>query len=148
MKAEAVRRSSRIVVDTNVWIGAALSGSGVPARVVRSVLDHWRPVFSDVTFAELETRLWRPKFDRYLDIDLRRRILHDLKATADWAEIPSSLAAQVWCRDPDDDHFVRAALASGTRLMVTGDSDLLDLAPIEGLRILTPAQALRELKRA
>lgn len=145
MKAEAVRRSRRIVLDTNIWISAALSASGAPAQAVRRVLDVWRPVFSDATFTELETRLWRPKFDRYLDLDLRRRFLHDLKAAADWVDIPSGLTTQLWCRDSDDDHFIRAALASSARLIVTGDSDLLDLAPIEGLRILTPAQALREL---
>lgn len=144
MKAEAVRHSRRVVLDTNVWISAALTASGTASKVARLALETRRPVFSDATFAELESRLWRPKFDRFLDIELRQRILHDLNAAGDWIAIPSELAAQVWSRDPDDDHFIRAALASHAPVLVTGDADLLDLAPIEGLRILTPAQALRE----
>jgi putative PIN family toxin of toxin-antitoxin system len=146
MKAESDRRSRRIVLDTNVWISAFLSADGAPAKLVRRVLEFGRPVFSEATFSELETRLWRPKFDRYLSIDLRERLLHDLNATADWIEVPSVLAQEAWCRDADDDHLIRAALAAGAALLVTGDSDLLDLAAIDGLRILTPAQALRAWK--
>ncbi|MCX7564131.1 putative toxin-antitoxin system toxin component, PIN family [Xanthomonadaceae bacterium XH05] len=144
MRAESARHLLRVVVDTNVWISSALSASGAPALVARQVLETRRPVFSEATFAELESRLWRPKFDRYLGIELRQRILHDLGAVADWVEIPSDLAQQTWSRDPDDDHFIRAALAAHAPLLVTGDADLLDLSAIVGFRILTPADALRE----
>jgi putative PIN family toxin of toxin-antitoxin system len=146
MKAEAGRHSRRIVLDTNVWIRAFLSVDGTPSKLVQRVLERGRPVFSEETFKELETRLWRPKFDRYSGMDLRQRLLHDLNATADWIEIPAALAKQVWCRDADDDHFIRAALAARATLLVTGDADLLDLTAIDGLRILTPAQALRAWK--
>ena len=65
----------KVVIDTNVWISAALSQTGAPAQVVRHVLQHGVPVVSRQTFAELESRLWKPKFDRYLSIDLRRELL-------------------------------------------------------------------------
>lgn len=146
MKAEAVRHPRRIVLDTNVWISAFLSVDGAPSKLVRRVLEQGRPVFSDVTFGELESRVWRSKFDRYLSMDLRRRILHDLNAVADWIEIPPELAKQTWCRDADDDHFIRVALAAHVPLLVTGDADLLDLKVVAGLRILTPVQALRAWK--
>ncbi len=144
MRADSTRRLRRVVLDTNVWISAALSVSGTPSLVASYVLEHMRPVFSDATFAELETRLWRPKFDRYLSIDLRHRLLHDLSAAADWIAIPPGLSTLSWSRDPDDDHFIRAAVAAAAPWLVTGDTDLLELPPIEGLRICTPAQALRE----
>jgi putative PIN family toxin of toxin-antitoxin system len=60
MKAEP--QSRRVVIDTNVWLSAALSANGAPARVVRRVLAHGIPVFSEATFAELNTRIWKPKF--------------------------------------------------------------------------------------
>lgn len=144
MKADLRRRSRRVVIDTNVWISGFLTRDGAPARFSRRVLDKGVPVFSDATFAELETRLWRPKFDRYLGMDVRQRLLHDLNAAADWIAIPPDLAAQRWCRDPGDDHFIRAALAAHAPLLVSGDADLLDVPAIEGLRILAPAQALAE----
>ena len=65
----------RVVADTNVLISAALSPLSTPALVVYHVLQHGQFVFSSETFAELETRIWRPKFDRYISI-VRRRQTH------------------------------------------------------------------------
>ena len=79
MKAEVY---ARVVVDTNVLLSAALVPEGVPARLLDWLLAHSRLVFSSTTFAELETRLWKPKFDRYVSIEQRKRLLHDLKASA------------------------------------------------------------------
>ena len=146
MKVDPHRGRRRVVVDTNVWISAALTANGAPAQLARRVLAECMPVLSEATFAELEARLWRPKFDRYLGMELRQRILHDLDAAAFWVAILPGLAAQRWCRDPDDDHFIRAALAAQAPLLVSGDADLLEVSAIEGLRILTPTQALAAIE--
>ncbi len=131
-----------VVVDTNVWISAALSKAGSPAHVVRHVLAYGLPVFTPGTFDELQTRLWRPKFDRYLSMDLRKRILHDLKAAAMWVDAPAGITAVAHCRDPDDDKFIHAALAANAPWLVTGGLDLLSLNPLPRLQILTPGEAL------
>ncbi len=133
----------RVVIDTNIWISAALSQQGAPARLVRLVLAHALPVFSPVTFAELEARLWKPKFDRYLSMELRQRILHDLNAAAHWVELPEGLPPQRYCRDADDDKFIQTALIAQAPWLVTGDQDLLEAPVVPGLRILSPAAALR-----
>jgi putative PIN family toxin of toxin-antitoxin system len=138
MKAE----STRVVVDTNVWISAALSLAGAPARVVRQVLAHAVPVLSEPTFAELQRRLWLPKFDRYVSIEQRQQILHDLSAAAYWTEVPPEIASRTYCRDADDDKFIHAALATEAAWLVTGDRDLLAVLPIPPLQILSPADAL------
>ncbi len=129
------------VIDTNVLISAALSLHSPPARVVRHVLAHGRLLFSDATFAELQTRLWRPKFDRYLSIEDRKQLLHDFGAAGVRVDVPPDVQARRFSRDPDDDAFVHAALAGGARLLVSGDQDLLTLGAVESIDILTPAQA-------
>lgn len=139
MKAE---RPWRVVLDTNVWLSAALSPNGAPAQVVRAVLLQEVAVFSEATFAELETRLWKPKFDRFVSLEARKAILRDARAAALWVEIPSELSEQRWSRDPDDDVFIRTALAAKAHWLVTGDGDLLSVPAIEALSVLTPAQAL------
>lgn len=48
---------ARAVVDTNVILSAALSPHGVPAEVVDWLLAHARLIFTDATFAELESRI-------------------------------------------------------------------------------------------
>ncbi len=132
----------RVVIDSNVWISAALSKAGAPARLVRHVLAFGMPVFSAETFKELETRLWKPKFDRYLSLELRRQILHDLDAAALWVDVPAEIAAQGYSRDPDDDKFIHAALVAKADWLVSGDRDLLELQALPELSILTPAAAL------
>lgn len=136
----------RVVIDTNVWISAALIREGTPARLVGVVLRHHLPVFSDSTFAELETRLWKPKFDRYLSLEMRRRILHDLNAAALWVDIPASIAAQPHSRDLEDDKFIHTALAARASLLVSGDRDLLEAPRLADLTILTPSAALDMLE--
>jgi len=132
----------RVVIDTNVLISAALSASTAPAMAVHLVLSRGRLLFSPATFAEFETRLWRPKFDRYLSIETRKALLHDFDAVADWIEI-----GQIgrYSRDPDDDKFVQTALDGEAELLISGDRDLLDMGTVVGLTIMTPADAVEEL---
>lgn len=139
MRAE---RQRLVVLDTNVWLSAALSPSGAPAQVVRAVLLQGMAVFSQATFAELETRLWKPKFDRYVSLEARKAILRDARAAALWVEIPPELAQQRWSRDADDDVFIRTALVAKAGWLVTGDDDLLSVPSMDALKVVTPAGAL------
>ena len=129
------------VIDTNVLISAALSARGAPARLVQRVLERGTVVFSQPTFDELKTRIYRPKFDRYISLELREAVLHDLSAAARWVEI-GGLAR--YCRDRSDDMFIETALVARAGVLVSGDQDLLDVPAIAGLRILNPQQALAE----
>ena len=137
--------NKRVVVDTNIWLSAAISKSGAPAQVVRRVLQMGVPVFSQATFAEIEARLWKPKFDRYLSMETRRAILHDANAVAHWVDIPADIAAKTYSRDPDDDKFIHTALAASAAWLVTGDQDLLVIETPLQVRILTAGEALLEV---
>lgn len=138
-------RYGRVVVDTNVLLSAALSPAGAPAMLIDRLLNVGRLVFSAATFAELEGRIWLPKFDRYLPIDLRRRILQQARASAVWVDISAELAQRTFSRDPKDDAFIQTAFAASASRLVTGDDDLLCLDPLGELRILTPRAAWDEL---
>ncbi len=135
----------RVVVDTNVLISAALSPCGIPAVLVDHLLQSSRLVFSQQTFAELDSRIWKPKFDRYLSIETRQGLLHDFSASAHWVDITAALAEMSWSRDSDDDHFIRAALQADASHLITGDHDLLCLSGMGELIICTPREALRSL---
>lgn len=139
-------RGTVVVIDTNVWVSGLLTRSGAPAQLTRNVVKFCRPVFTSDTFAELKQRLWLPKFDRYVSMDDRRRLLHDLDTVAFWIAIPEQIARQTFCRDADDDKFIHAALAAGADWLVTGDKDLLVLSEslsASGVRIVLPADALQ-----
>lgn len=135
----------RVVVDTNVLISAALSPDSTPAQLVSLILSEYRLLFSHQTFAEFETRLWRPKFDRYVPPPTRRQLLHDFAAVADWVVLGEDLPS--YCRDADDDKFIHTALAGGASCLVSGDSDLQVLSAINGVLIGSPAWALEKYGR-
>lgn len=130
---------TRVVLDTNVLISAALLPQSVPARLLQQVLLQSRLVFSRTTFSELETRLWKPKFDRYVTLDTRRRLLADLSAVAEWVEPKGSAR---YSRDANDDAFVHAALEGGARWLVSGDEDLLVLKWIQQVEMIRPKETL------
>ena len=135
-----------VVIDTNVWLSAALTRSGTAAVLCRLLIErNFQQAFSQSTFDELRTRLWLPKFDRYASIESRRHFLSSTRESAQWYEVSASLNAQTWCRDPSDDKFIALALTAKAAPLITGDDDLLCLDPLGELRILTPRAALDEI---
>ena len=59
------------VLATNVLISAALSSKDAPHALVQHILSNGCLVFSTATFEELRSRIYRPKFDVYLSLDMR-----------------------------------------------------------------------------
>lgn len=137
---------AQVVVDTNVLISAALSPDGAPARLLRRLHRESRLVFAPATFAELETRLWKPKFDSWLSIEERQQYLRIYSSIANWLD--DAAARQQWSRDRNDDMFIDLARRAGASRLISGDDDLLCLDPLGDLRILTPRAALDELTGA
>ena len=137
--------SLRLVIDSNVLISAVLSSQGAPAQLLRLALEHHQLVFSQPTFDELQTRLYRPKFDRYISLDDRERLLHDINASARWVEIAEP---GHYCRDRDDDKFIETAWIAKATLLITGDKDLLEASTVpDGLQIVPVALGLQKLRR-
>lgn len=137
-------KSDRFVLDTNVLISAALSTDSPPAQVTLWVIGHGRLIFSEPTFEEFRSRLWRPKFDRYLSIERRNQILHDFSAIAEWVETGDVVMPER-SRDPDDDMFIATAIAGAARWLVSGDKDLLDMKPPEDMAILSPSDMWKRI---
>ena len=134
-----------VVVDTNVLLSAALAPRGAPAELADRLLLEGRLLFSAPTFAELETRIWKPKFDRYLSIERRRDLLRQFSASALWVNLPPVIAAQRFSRDGSDDIFIHTALAARVSRLISDDDDLLSLQPIGELHVATPRTALDEI---
>lgn len=147
MKAEPLLPSAyrRVVVDTNVLLSAALLPDSVPARLVDRLLLQGALVFSEDTFDELRTRIWKPKFDRYLSMERRQQLLHDFNAAALWVDVSVELQQLHHSRDPDDDKLIYASLAASVTRLVSGDDDLLCLSPIGELHVVTPRAAWDEI---
>jgi len=132
----------KVVIDSNVWISGLLTRIGTAALLTRHVVQEGQAVFTAQTFAELKDRLWRPKFDRYVTLEQRKKLLSDIESSGLWVEVPPVISATTFCRDAADDMFIHAAHAAQSTWLVTGDDDLLCLHPLANLQILSPRAAL------
>lgn len=84
-----------------------------------------------------------PRFK--LAAEQQRDLLADYLPWSETFRIPSRLPRTPACRDPHDAPFLQLAYAAIANALVTGDADLLVLAPVRKLEIITPAQAIARL---
>jgi putative PIN family toxin of toxin-antitoxin system len=127
----------RLVLDTNVLVSAAFRNGSLPHRTLLKARMEARLLASDETLAEFREVLLREKFDRYLNRDLRVRLLEEYARLCTLVPIPSPIRA---CRDFRDDKFLEVAVHGRADAIVTGDADLLDLNPFLGIMILSPRE--------
>jgi uncharacterized protein len=133
----------RLVIDTNVFVSAAILADSVPRQAVDRALDHGVLLFSETTMNELKRVLSRPKFNRYLTREGRAIFLAQLERVA---EMVPAIQVVRECRDPKDDKFLEVALNGRADVIVTGDADLLKMSPWRGVEVLSPAHFLGKVK--
>jgi putative PIN family toxin of toxin-antitoxin system len=130
----------RVVVDTNTYVSRLLVPGSVPARAVDRAIIEAVTLVSDATLEELADVLSRRKFDPYVSLEERKTFLRFLGGMAE--VVPIARRFQV-CRDPKDDKFIDVAVNGEADLIITGDADLLALAPFHGIAIVKPAEYLK-----
>jgi uncharacterized protein len=130
----------RCVVDTNVFVSAAVFSLSVPRQAVSKVLRDGLLLFSEYTMDELKEVLFRSKFDRYVSREERIVFLAQLGSVAELVPIIQVVRE---CRDPRDDKFLEVALNGRAGVIITGDEDLLAMHPWRGIAILSSADYLK-----
>ena len=53
-------------------------------------------------------------------------------------EFSSAVLKEPVCEDPDDDKFLACALASGSKVIISGDKLLLKISGYQGIQVLNP----------
>jgi putative PIN family toxin of toxin-antitoxin system len=122
----------RVVLDTNVLVGAAYAEHSASARIVEGCLvGRLEPVISPQLRDEYERILpkairvphWRERYDR-----LRSRAFL----------VEPTVLPRVVVNDPSDDILVATALAGRAWAIITNDRHLLVLGEHQGIRISRP----------
>jgi putative PIN family toxin of toxin-antitoxin system len=132
--------TSRLVVDTNVFVSAIILPLSVPRRAVDQALDRSVLLFSEATMSELTDVLFRQKLDSYVSREESQLFLRRLASAAEFVPVIQLVRE---CRDPRDDKFLEVALNGRADVIVTGDADLLEMHPWREIEILTPTDYLR-----
>jgi len=131
---------SRVVVDTNVFVSAAIIPLSIPRQAVNLVLEQGILLLSEPTYEQLIRVLHRSKLDAYVSLERREAFLAQLGSVAEFVPIVQLVRE---CRDPTDDKFLEVALNGRADVIVTGDTDLLEMQPWREISILTPNDYLR-----
>jgi uncharacterized protein len=129
----------KFVIDTNTLVSSILIASSVPDRAVKLIRHSGIILISVATIEELQKVMNRPKFDKYVDREIRSEFIAQLTQQSELVEINEPVIA---CRDSKDDKFLELAINGNADYLISGDRDLLVLHPFRGIPIITPAAFL------
>ena len=131
----------RVFLDTNVLI-SAFATRGLCADLFRSVIAEHDLVVGEVVLEELR-RVLKTRFkiptERLDEVD-------DLLRSYEVVARPAA-PDPVPLRDDADRWVLANARAGNAEVLITGDSDLLDMPKEAGLRVVTPREFWEELRR-
>ncbi len=135
----------KVVVDTNILVSACLGSKNASGLIEAYDQGRFELAASPELIAEFREVLTRPIFASKPGVtELALRIAKRLESLADIVE-PSERRAD--CRDPKDNFVLEVALAARVDAIVTGDKDLLDLHPFEGIEVLSLVEFLERVGR-
>ncbi|MYD32233.1 MAG: putative toxin-antitoxin system toxin component, PIN family [Nitrospira sp. SB0677_bin_15] len=134
----------RVVLDTNILIGALITKGTPPDKLYRAWLrGQIELVTSTAQLAEIADVLARPRLQKYLDADEAAAIVENLDTRA--LVLDDSLEVNV-SPDPQDNPILAAAIAGKADLIVSGDKKhVLALGEVEGIPVVTAREALERM---
>jgi uncharacterized protein len=133
-----------VVLDTNLVLSALVFTDGrLAALRIAWQSGRCQPLASQATASELMRVLAYPKFK--LAPDEREELLADYLPYCRSVAIPARLPKLPQCRDVGDQMFLALAAVGKANYLVTGDKDLLVLAPEFKRPIVTADAFLAQL---
>lgn len=138
----------KVVIDTNVFIGACLGQGACRAVIAACLEEKLIPLMGVELYAEYEDVLSRTKlFVRSrLDASERDELLDIYLATCRWTRIYYGWRPNL--QDEGDNHLVELAVAGGADYIVT--KNLRDVARMEllfpNLKVVFPETLLKEIR--
>ena len=130
----------KVFLDTNV-LASAFATRGLCSDVLREVFASHDLYTSIEVLKELRDVL-KEKFG--FPQDLTNKILSLLRREANMAYSQDQIEIPI--KDKDDIPIIKAAMAAGTHVFVTGDRELQDIAKIGNLEIVSPRKFWELLK--
>ena len=139
--------SVKIVVDTNVFIGAILSSQGLNRELIRRcLLGEYQPMMSNALYLEYESVIEREEIIAKCQLDQSKvnELLDGFLSVSKWVYIYYSWRPNL--RDEGDNHVIELAIAGNARIVAT--NNLKDFRVSEltfpQLQILSPYQTIGE----
>jgi len=130
----------RVILDTNVFVSGVFF-AGPPSRILEAWRDGKVQLVASRKILEEYQRTGDALAGQFRGVSLQPI----LELVAMNAEVFSDqdLPERV-CDDPDDDKFIACALASGCKVIVSGDRHLLKISGFGRIRVIRPRQFIDE----
>ena len=130
----------KVVLETNVLI-SGIYFSGPPGTILQAWRSGKFQLAVSIEILEEYLNVAERLANRYAGVEYEG-ILGLIVQNAELvqaADLPKPVS-----EDPDDDKFLACALASNTRIIVSGDSDLLRVSGYADIRVITPKRFISE----
>ena len=130
----------KVVLDTNVLI-SGIYFSGPPGTILQAWRSGKFQLAVSTEILEEYLNVAERLANRYAGVEYEG-ILGLIVQNAELvqaADLPKPVS-----EDPDDDKFLACALASNTRIIVSGDSDLLRVSGYADIRVITPKRFISD----
>jgi uncharacterized protein len=126
----------RVVMDTNVFVSGVFF-SGPPYQILQAWQSGGFELVVSQEILDEYQRVGEILAEERPNIDLKPILTFVIERAKVYK--PSKLKEPV-CEDPDDDKFLACALASGSRVIISGDKHLLKVSGYQGIEVLKPRE--------
>ena len=124
----------KIVLDTNVFI-SGIFFSGPPAQILRAWKDRKIQIVLSKEILDEYQRVGEELSKKFPSIDIEPII----ELLTIYGEVVETEGISVTiCEDPDDNMFIECAIASSSKIIVSGDKHLLKISGYQGIESVKP----------
>jgi len=129
----------KVILDTNVFISGVFY-SGPPNQILNAWRDGKIQLVISHDILREYLRVGEIFADKFPSIELQPIL--DLVTIEAELHVAEDLSERV-CSDPDDDKFLACAIASGSKIIVSGDKHLVKVSGFHGIEILKPHEFIK-----
>ena len=130
----------KVILDTNVFISGVFFG-GAPYQILQAWRDDRIQLIASPAILEEYRRVAEILVEDHPAIDFEPA----LKFVIQNAIVYSAPALpEKVCEDPDDDKFLACALASRSKIIVSGDKHLLKVSGYQNIDVLKPSDFMNK----
>lgn len=126
----------KIVLDTNVFI-SGIFFSGPPSQILQAWKNKKLQIILSQDILDEYHRVAESLSSKYPKIDIFQIIalVTVYGQFVDTKELDITI-----CEDPDDNKFIECAIASDTKIIVSGDKHLLKITGYQGITVFKPLE--------
>ena len=122
------------MLDTNVFVSGVFF-TGPPYQILKAWRDRRIQILISGEILEEYNRVGKELSEKFPEVDLEP-ILQLITTHAVMLQ-PQKLPNAV-CADPDDDKFLVCALAGKSKIIISGDKQLLKVSGHKGIKVIRP----------